>query len=132
MNSDEARFMRLKRYSQEQIGELHDIERVADQKWRDNFSEGRRAEAGEGWSCEGSRFMTRLDRILGPYWDSAKPQDEQAREVDFFINSHVVKRAFAKMNASEKTEMEAQHEADWLVWKDAPMPHLTKGSGQAF
>jgi len=33
------------------------------------------------------------------------------------------------MNASEKTEMEAQHEADWLVWKDAPMPHLTKGSG---
>lgn len=113
MNSIENRLMRIKRFSQEQIGKLHDTER----------------ESGKDWLIAGTRFICHEDKMMGLYWESGKDFAEQAREVDLFINCHAVKKAFAKMLSSpDTTEMEDIHSADWSVWKEAPMPNTGKGS----
>ncbi len=114
MNAMESRLMRIRRYPEDRLADLHDCER----------------EAGSDWIIRGAQKMTEIDRDLGAYWDASKPEEERAREVDQFINSHAVKKAFAKMQASTNvSELVDIHEADWSVWKNAPMPMTGKGSG---
>lgn len=113
MNSEEARFMRIKRYSEAQVSGLHDVEFLA----------------GNEWEIAGGQRMIALDREIGAYWEPTKTEEDRAREVEYFINIASVKKAFAKMRASTAGAMEAQHQADWDIWREAPMPNLSKGSG---
>ena len=114
MNVYENRFIRIRRFSEEQIGALHDCERAA----------------GSDWPIKGVQKIVEIERGLPPFWDSGKEETEKAREIDQFLNCHAVKKAFAKMKAStEVSELVDVHSADWSVWKSAPMPYTAKGSG---
>ncbi len=115
MNERESRFMRLKRYAEDDIEALHHKER----------------EAGKNWLEVGVRYMDQLDSRLGPYFDSGKLHDEQAREVAAFQSCPVVRRVFAQLDATDLDEIPAVHQADWKVWKQGYMPHLGKGNGDS-
>lgn len=117
MNEKESRLMRLKRWNQEQIGELHRIER----------------EAGKEWMIAGAQFMTKTDLEIGPFWDAAKPIDDRNREIELFLGSRGVKKAFAELAArtDETNEVQDIHAFDWAGWKEAPMPATGKGSSAA-
>ena len=128
MNATESRLLRIKRFSSEQVSELHDAERIADLKWR---ASDKWEEKGDGWGAAGIRYMERIDRLLGQFWESGKEPGEQAREIAAFLDHPSVRRALAKFRASPEDEPEitAQHCLDWSVFKDGPAIHTAKGSG---
>lgn len=124
MNGEEARFMQLKRLSQEEVQKLHDLERAAGLRWREAAAKGT-LEAwesrGEGWRSVGSAYLARLARVQPAFWDPRMPETERARVVAAFMEHPSVRRAFKMLDDREKTEFAAQHLADWLVWREAPM-----------
>lgn len=111
MNERESRFLRIKRYPLDQLSALHAAESAA----------------GRDWYFVGIRFMDSLDAKMGPYFDEKKPETEKSREIERFVTDPELKRAFARLNASQLDEMEAVHEADLYVHKYAYTPHLGKG-----
>lgn len=130
MNAEEARLLRIKRYSSEQVAELHEVERLADIKWRESADKAW-GERGDGFTMAGLRFMARLDNLLGPYWIDGKESGDQAREIANFLEHPAVRRALAKYRASpeDEPELTAVHLLDWSAWKDGPQIHHGKGDG---
>lgn len=128
MNEKESRFLRLKRYSEDDIENLHNRERNAEARWAE-FREDRQ-KRGDGWFCEGIRFMTLLDIRLGSYWDQGKMDEEKAREIATFQACPVVRREFAKLDATDLDELPALHLADWAIFKGGYTPNFGKGSGE--
>lgn len=111
VNERESRFMRIKRYSLDQLSALHASEKSA----------------GKDWYFTGIRFMDALDAKMGPYFDEKKPEVEKSREIERFLTDPELKRAFARLNASQLDEVDAVHEADLYVHRYAYTPHLGKG-----
>lgn len=128
MNSIEARWLRVKRYDSHDLDGLHAAERNADLVWRQHYSNGRYKEAGEGWEVAGNRFMTALDKRLGPYFDPGKLSDETSREIALFQACPVVRRLFAKHASTELNEQAFFAQADFEIHAKAYMPNLSKGS----
>ena len=119
MNEREARFMRVKRLSEEQVSALHDAERAAGLRW----DEHRDAPAlrGNGWEIAGVQKLVELERTIPSFWESRTPDDLRGRLIAVFLASPAVRRAFASLDTADKSEVELMHAADWLVWKRAPM-----------
>lgn len=128
MNSIESRWLRIKRYDAHDLDALHAVERNADLKWNENREIGGSAR-GDGWDCEGIRYMNALDKRLGPYWDSGKEDSEKAREVALFQACPVVRRLFAKMDTTELSEQAYLAQADFEIHAKAYTPNFGKGSG---
>lgn len=114
MNERESRFLRIKRYPLDQLSALHATEKTA----------------GREWYFAGIRFMDALDSKLGPYFDEKKAETEKSREIERFVTDQEVKRAFARLNASQLDEVEAVHEADLYVHKHAYTPNRGKGKAE--
>ena len=70
----------------------------------------------------GARTLNAIDRDKGPYWPKTMEQEERNRSIESFLADRIVRKAFAKLDDGEKTEMAALHESDWLVFKSAPNP----------
>lgn len=104
MNSQEARFLQIKRFSEEELGELHKVEQAA----------------GIEWMIVGARKMLDINRVKPPFWDARKSEEDKARQIDIFLHSASVKAAFLLLDDLEKSEVESMHEADWRVWRYAP------------
>lgn len=113
INERESRFMRIKRYSEDDIEQLHHRER----------------EAGKNWLEKGIQFMGQLDSRLGSYWEGGKAPEEIQREVFQFQACPVVRREFAKLDATDLDEVPAVHLADWAVFRGGYTPNFGKGSG---
>lgn len=119
MNDKEARFMRVKRMSESQVSALHDAERAADERWREHRDDP--SKRGDGWEIVGVQKLVELERVMPPFWESRVAEDVRARAIAVFLASPSVRRAFAMLDAADKSEMESTHAADWLVWKRAPI-----------
>lgn len=113
MNERESRFLRIKRYSDDDIEQLHHKER----------------NAGKDWLIAGVQAMNLLDARLGSYYEAGKPEEEKAREIAAFQACPVVRREFAKLDATELDELPALHLADWVIYKHGYTPNFGKGSG---
>lgn len=126
MTSDEARFMLLKVMSEEEVVELHSRERAAGLRWKEASDAAAKGDAsawdkrGEGWASVGAVYLAVQQKVKPPFWDARTPEVERNRQVAAFFASAVVRRAFVLLRQLEKTEWEAQHDADWLVFKGAP------------
>lgn len=118
MNEDEARFMRVKRFSEEDLSALHDVERVADSRWSEFRDDNKKR--GDGWIIAGAQKMVEIERGLPAFWNPRQPDPDRARTVDVFLHSPSVRRAFVALKDADKTDVEGMHAADWLVWKLAP------------
>ena len=125
-NEVEGRFMRIKRFSIEQVESLHNVEREADLLWTEKYRDSP-SEAGEGWLVEGNRFMDKIDRGLGAFWDANKLEADRAREIELFQADKIVRRAFAKLDAAERYLPEL-HVQDFEVLRKSYCPNLSKGS----
>lgn len=94
-----GRWLRLLRYTPEQVRDLHSAERAAHDRWnanRDRFQpenpadQASRQEAnaknrdarGDGWLIAGTRVQRGYDRNLDDYWDKRKT--DVAREIERF------------------------------------------------
>ena len=128
MNSLESRWLRIKRFDQHDLDAMHSVERDADLKWREHYPNGRYADAGDGWEVAGVRYMDKLDRRLGPYFDSGKLETEKAMEILNFQNCPVVRRMFAKMEATELADQAYLAQADFEIHSKAYTPNYGKGS----
>lgn len=120
MNATESRFCRIKRLSEEQIGHLHEVERVADVKWRDH-PDGDDVARGIGWNMRGLQVINSYERHLPPFWNPRLSASDQSRILAVFFDHPEVRRAFVMVDDFEKTEVEAMHAADWRVWKYGPL-----------
>lgn len=118
MNTQESRFMRIRRFSEDEIASLHDVERTADLKWRSSEDAKVR---GDGWLIAGAQKIVALEVGKEAFWNQRITEDDRSRAIDAFVKSNPVKRAFAMLTDKDKTEIECQHGADWVVWKLAPM-----------
>lgn len=114
LNERESRFMRIKRYSEDDIAQLHH----------------REITAGKNWLAVGVQFMGQLDSRLGSYWESGKAPEEIQREVSSFQSCPIVRREFAKLDATDLDEVPAVHLADWAIFRSAYTPNFGKGSGE--
>lgn len=114
MSSTESRFMRIKRYSEQEVGRLHDTERSS----------------GSNWLITGAAVMDSLDLDKGAYWPKTMAIEDRDRSVASFMAHSCVRRAFAMLTDYGKTEAQAMHDADWVVWKEAPNPTTTKAESQ--
>ena len=118
MNNTESRFMRIKRFSEEEVAMLHNAERDAGIAWSENFDKPERR--GEGWRIVGAQKLGALEVGKPAFWNTKTPEDERARSIDAFVKSPPVRRAHAMLDDFKVTEIAAQHSADWVVWKLAP------------
>lgn len=107
MNRHESRFMRIRRYTEQQIGELHDAERAA---YMDSNP--------DGWYIAGEKYMNKIDLLLPPFWEKKVTNEERDRAFRQFFEQKAVRHAFVMLNDFTKNEMEAQHEADWYLYKN--------------
>lgn len=115
MNSQESRFLRIKRYSKEDLEFLQEREKAA----------------GRDWLYSGVAVMEGLDLRYGAYWEKTRTEDERTIEVRNFLSNPVVRRAFKMLDDMNLSETAAQHKADWEVWHYAPMPSFgSKSSNQ--
>lgn len=104
MNSQEARFVQIKRLSEDEVGELHRVEQGA----------------GVNWMIIGAQKLVDINRIKPPFWDQRKSEEDKMRQIDIFLHSAAVKAAFLILQDQIQTEIEVMHEADWRVWRYAP------------
>jgi hypothetical protein len=118
MNSAESRFLRIRRLSEEDIASIHDAERKADIAWRETvIGSGNR---GPGWRVAGLQKLATIELNLPPFWDARRPEEERVRTAKMFFAATPVRKAFVMLDDMGKTEVEAQHAADWIVWKQGP------------
>lgn len=133
MNSIESRWMRIIRYSLDEVQELHQIERDAALRWDEArklnapYSEIKKRQ-GIGWYEAGIRKMDALDLIYGPYWDPSKPKDSVNAEVAAFLAQSAVRMGFKKLEKPDTDEWQALHIADLFVHQHAVKPQFASAS----
>ncbi len=105
-----ARWMRLKRYTRPQIDKIHAIERRAAELYRT-----KRIGYGGVPLGASAAFMNDLDLHLGPIWPREISVEHRTREIEIF-QKRAWRLAADIVSDQEKGELEALHEADWIVY----------------
>lgn len=124
LNAMECRFLNIKRFSQEEVIELHRRESAADDRWR-KHRDGTPEQRGDGWTSAGSRYVRLVNAGKPAFWDPRMPEQERNRLLDAFLLHPAVRRAFKLLENVERSEVDCQHSADWHVWKEAPEVGVT-------
>ena len=109
-----TRWLRMRRYSEAQIRKIHKLENDGWKSWKATMDSGGLPEV----SAQNAAFalMAILDSNLGPYWPKATSNEHRQFQVERF-ERRAWGMAHRIVNDPSKTEMEALHEADLIVYQ---------------
>jgi len=112
MTPDEARWMQLKRFAEEQIADIHTAER----KWYATKSPEKR----NYWRDASHIIFQNLNTMFGPAWHRNKTEQDRADEVTSWTRAIYPIWKPILEDFTIPTDIEAMHKADIAVWRKSP------------
>lgn len=114
MDHRTARWMQLKRIKPTEVEKFHALERSV------KVEHGIVTNKAGQTSAPALVYLTRLNAMLGPYWDRAKLEEDRAREVSGFERHIYMLWApiLQPSNPKYSTDLEALHAADLAIIRD--------------